>query len=315
MAKSWTRLTTLLTLMALVGWQAVGTAAPARARPAAPAATAAARIEPGLLWAVSRDGRLLGHLFGTFHLPVAPGTTHGHRLAGVVARVEPVLARARTAAFEIDMAATDPQAAARRMFFQDGRRLDGLLPADVFAQARDRLVALGMPVEAVAHMKPWAVAVTLTLPEAREAEPMDSHLQAVARDAGAAIVGLETMDEQLGLFDALPMDKQVGYANLVVRGGDRLAEAKARMIDSYVAGDLEKTLAITEEVESAEEAQFATWFKDLILGRRNQRMAERIRGLLADGGLFVAVGALHLPGPEGLVNLLRRAGYDLRPVK
>jgi len=47
---------------------------------------------------------------------------------------------------------------------------------------------------------------------------------------------------------------------------------------------------------------------------RNRRMADRLHIEYASGNLFVAVGALHLPGSQGLLNLLRSLGYDVRPV-
>jgi len=300
--KTWYRTRSIAALLALLGWLAPG---PANAKPSRDAPA----IEKGLLWVIARDGRTLGHLFGTFHLPV------GGRLAGATDPVRPIVDGADTAVFEIDFASADAANMTATMYFTDGRRLDGLLAPGLFEQARRRLAALGMPASSIQKLKPWAVGVLLSLPEALDGEPMDRTLQRRARAGGGAIVGLETVGEQLALFDGLPMEEQVLFAEQVVRHPDRVAAQKAEMIEAYLDGDLESILALTETAESDMERRFVVWFRDKVLVRRNHSMFARLRDLLPAGGLFIAVGALHLPGADGLVRLLRRAGYDVRPVK
>lgn len=89
---------------------------------------------------------------------------------------------------------------------------------------------------------------------------------------------------------------------------------KRRITRAYLDGDLESLLKISLDGSTVAERAFNDRFVKQVTFARNRRMADRLHIEYASGNLFVAVGALHLPGSQGLLNLLRSLGYDVRPV-
>jgi uncharacterized protein YbaP (TraB family) len=122
------------------------------------------------------------------------------------------------------------------------------------------------------------------------------------------------MDEQLAVFDGLSEDDQVALLEETLKVGDRLPEVYERLLDAYVRRDLAELLRLGEEYLRGGDGDLADRFKEAALDVRNVRMAERMLPLFEAGGHFVAVGALHLPGDDGILARLRAAGLDLRRV-
>jgi hypothetical protein len=86
------------------------------------------------------------------------------------------------------------------------------------------------------------------------------------------------------------------------------------MVTSYLAGDLHGLEALTEQQLGELAPQARQYFTEEGITARNRRMVETLLPELAEHRVFVAVGALHLPGESGLIRLLRRAGYELAPL-
>jgi uncharacterized protein len=87
-----------------------------------------------------------------------------------------------------------------------------------------------------------------------------------------------------------------------------------QMVDSYLAGDLQALLSQTEEQLQELDPEARRYFMEQGIDARNRRMLAALVPRLASGPVFVAVGALHLAGPSGLIAGLRAAGYELVPL-
>ena len=87
-----------------------------------------------------------------------------------------------------------------------------------------------------------------------------------------------------------------------------------RMFQFYLEGDLEGLLRFSNETDDSLPMQLQRKIERRLLIDRNRHMAETLAPLLAEGGTFVAVGALHLPGRDGLLRILDRAGYEISRV-
>jgi len=86
------------------------------------------------------------------------------------------------------------------------------------------------------------------------------------------------------------------------------------MVDAYLTGDLQVLKKEAEEHMDQLTHQAKSYFIEQGIEARNHRMLESLLPLLAESPVFVAVGALHLPGEKGLVSLLRKNGYILKPL-
>lgn len=124
-----------------------------------------------------------------------------------------------------------------------------------------------------------------------------------------AVHGLETIEEQFGLFEELPIESQRRLLESVVEFYPQMEAFTARMKQAYLDRDVAAIFALSQEASAGGDEVLMRWFEDKVMTERNHRMVERLRPRLAEGGAFVAVGALHLPGEEGILRLLERQGY------
>lgn len=285
---------------------------------------AAAGIENGgaLLWRVETDGAAPSYLFGTMHMS-------DPRVLALPRPVEAAFEASDTLVIETTdvldpskmMAAmlSDPAL----MMFTDDTTLFSLLSRDDRAALEDGLGRLGIPPSSVAKMKPWMLASMVAMPACERArkvagEPvLDVVLAERAQEAGKPVEGLETGAEQLAAIASLPMDFHLRGLVDLMRLGDGVDDVMETMTVIYLDGDTGAFGPFFEKALPAEDGSDGGFpvFEETMITARNHTMAERAAPFLDAGGAFVAVGALHLPGGEGLVALLRDAGYRVEAVR
>lgn len=263
-------------------------------------------FDAGLLWEVRRPGVAPSFVFGTMHVADA-------RVTQVPLAVEAALARARILVLELH-----PDRAVTRRFsegarFDDGSRLSQMLPASLFAGVSRRLAERGMRREEVDGLKPWAALLLVTAGEGGES--LDGTLYQRARSAGKRVEELESVDEQLAVFDGLPMATQVALLETAIDRHDALRTELEDNILAYLRGDLAGLAALARRnagTGAAAQAHFAVLEKRLIHDR-SVVMAHRLQMHLRRGGALAAVGALHLYGRQGILQLLQDDGWQVRP--
>ncbi len=196
----------------------------------------------------------------------------------------------------------------------EGRVLSDYLPADQAKLVHCLLVKRGVAPERARKMQPWAAAMTLSQPLAVDAEFMDLVLARRASRYGAELLALETIQEQIDFFQALGPDIHVQMLELAAASPEALEEHYRRMLDLYLARNLDGLQRMAmEQLQPLGEAE-AERFIRLGIEQRNQKMAQRALPLLQLGSTLIAVGALHLPGPGGLIERLRAAGFAVEPI-
>lgn len=273
----------------------------------APAASNAQSVPfgQGLLWRVERSGAEASHIFGTFHSSDP----------SITALPAPVAGAFRGANSLVIEAVLD-QAAARRatamMVLPDGRSLDQIIGANLFARVAEIGTLYQLSTAELRRFEPWALATMFCLApaEMRSGEPpLDQRLEREARAMRKSVHGLETIEEQFGLFEELPIESQRRLLESVVEFYPQMEAFTARMKQAYLDRDVAAIFALSQEASAGGDEVLMRWFEDKVMTERNHRMVERLRPRLAEGGAFVAVGALHLPGEEGILRLLERQGY------
>jgi len=286
-----------------------GLAAPAAAEgPTLNQSPAHGGFEQGLLFRVDPPGDAEpSWLFGTIH-------SHDPRVLDLPAEVEDALADARGLAIEVVPDDEAMRAAQARMLFGDSDSLRGLLPPDLYRETVAALAQRGLPEAAAGRFKPWAVVMLLSMPPGASSEILDLQLQQRARAAGKPVVGLESVTEQLAVFEDFSAADQVALLEDALAGRDALPETFERLTRAYLARDLAGLLSLEQEQLVAGDPALAARFRRALVDERNLRIARRLAPLLQEGGHFVAVGALHLPGDGGLLDRLREAGYKVQCV-
>lgn len=289
---------------------------------------AATAYGDSILFEISKLGVAPSYLFGTMHLT-------DPRVTDLPPKAAEALNGAQTVAIEatgiLDETAMQAQLLARpemTMFVGDDRLTD-FMDDEQRAIVEEGLAEKGMRLALVDRMKPWILSGMLALPacemdrKTAGAAILDVAIAKVAQDNGKELVGLETIMEQLEAMASLPMQAHVEGLVDTLRMGAMVEDAIETMIVLYEDGQtgkiwpLLRALAaeLSDERENADPTLSEEAFEEIMVHARNKTMFERSLPLLEAGNAFIAVGALHLPGDEGLAQMFADAGYTVTALR
>jgi uncharacterized protein YbaP (TraB family) len=266
---------------------------------------AEASLERALLFEVRYGQGDPSYLFGTIH-------SEDPRVMDLPPRVLAAFESADAFVMEV---VPDAEAIIRSMVtmvYTDGRSLKGVIGDGLYREVIAAMKERGMAEAAFKDFKPWAVVTLLSVPPAETGEFLDMYLYKSAVAGGRPVIGLETIDEQLAVFEDLSEADQVALLGETLEVREQLPSVYERLVGAYVDRDLAELMRLSEEYLRAGDSELGERFKAAALDVRNKRMADRMEPLLRKGNHFVAVGALHLPGDGGILDRLLAAGFDLR---
>lgn len=219
---------------------------------------------------------------------------------------------------EVDPAELEPAHIAGLMTslarYESGKLSDAF-SATEFERLQDQLAALGVDVQQLQPFEPWFVGLqvfglNLVRNGFAHAEGVDSHYAARAAEDGKSTGGLETAREQFALFDNMPLELQKALLIDTVADSDGFREEMARLVENWRNGD-------TRALEQLIEDEFAgePELRESMLDARNRNWIQPITAFLDEPGkTLVIVGALHLVGDQGVIELLRENGYEVERV-
>lgn len=272
----------------------------------------------GLLWKIEKPGVKPSHLFGTFH-------AGDPRLIAKAKRTDPLVKAAASVATELGDMSTSAKALemARMAFSAISADNHSLALVDGEAK-RARIVALGaergLDRRSIDTLAPWMLIGVFALPvcEAARAdrEVMDERVTSVAREAGVKIEALESVDEQIGALRSIDPKLIGDYLGVIAERPRLIDDGFATMIELYLAsriGAIEAAIKYGLKLNSRQSMLNEDVAQRLLIDR-NKTMARRATPLLEKGDAFIAVGALHLVGAQGLVELLRKDGWRVTKV-
>lgn len=275
----------------------------------------------GTFWKVEKAGLAPSYLLGTMHMT-------DPRVLAKPKGADEAFDQAGTVIIESTEILDQKKAAAALLMrpeltmFTDGSTITGLLGKDESARLEAGLKKRGIDLVLVNKMKPWMIASIVSLPAcemARKAEGAAFLDMQIAQDAvakGKTLVGLETMAEQLQAMAELPVQFHLKALIETLDLGDRMEDITATMLDLYTEGDVGMIVPMLTAVTESKDGTMSDYaaFEQRIVTDRNHVMAERSKASFDKGGVFMAVGALHLPGKEGVVELLRQEGFTVTAV-
>jgi uncharacterized protein YbaP (TraB family) len=271
----------------------------------------AQRVENSIFWQVSgKDLMQPSYLFGTFHLL---GATYLDSLTVVGEKFN----ESKTLVGELllDSTMTVKMMVAARMH---ETTLDKLLSPEDYKQTALWLKELsGYDLKMFNGMNPMTIQIFLMTmlqqkyfpPNGSADVPMDLYLQQDAKKKGKKLVGLESFDVQVNaLFSQFSHQRQAEMLIEFVHQKDKAQDELLEMNKAYRLGDLKKL----EDLLSAQ--TYTEKEARVLLDDRNKNWIDQLPSLMKEQQTFIAVGALHLSGKNGLINLLRAAGYTVTPV-
>lgn len=266
--------------------------------------------ETGLLYEISGNGlKKPSYIFGTFHILCPADVMPMEKFAPYIDKSDQMI-------MEIDM--DDPAetgAMAKGAAILDGRTIKDLLTSDQFTKVDDMFKnTVGVSVENVKMLKPAILGIlVITSPKMLGCGPPSSYeLSFVnqAREKKKPIIGLETVEFQSRVLDARPLEKQVSSLVEIANDPQKAVNQLKKLIATYKAQDIEKLHSLVLEEERSD-AEFS---KDL-LDDRNAAWIPKLESNIKTTPSFIAVGAGHLGGKNGVIQLLKAKGYKVTPIK
>lgn len=266
-----------------------------------------------MLWEVSGNAlKQPSYLFGTYHVLKDSYISKAHAVRQAFDKSAGIVVETT-----IDSAAMLSMAMKAMM---PGKSLKQLIsPADYELVANEFKKMTGYDLAMFSMMKPIMTATTLSMAYTEKesdtlnrftGQPIDLFFASEGRKLTKTVTPLETMEQQMGfLFDHDPVEKQATDLVTMVKEKAGMQKAAGDLTKLYLKGDLDGLYKLSQSFEDK--------YGDLsfLVTERNQTWMKRLPGLMAARPTFIAVGALHLPGPEGLIALLRKQGYQLKAVK
>jgi uncharacterized protein len=299
-------------LAALLGGCREAPKAPPPAPAAPPAAVAPApatdpapapppKLDKPLLWEISGPGGA-SYLLGTMHTGFS-AVTDTHPIVWEKFKASSAFLA------EIDLFSPDLLEVQRRALLPEGGSLSAMLGQEAFEKLSKALPST--PPAFLDRFQPWFALISMTLEAYPKSVPMDSVFLSEAKKAGKALAFLETPTAQL---DMLTKAMSVELLKESLAREDpmaRVREQAKKLTDAYVSGDPE---ALARVVAEDEDAKKHPELQEELLTARNKRWVPLLKPHVDKGGAFIAVGAAHLIGDEGLLALLEKEGYRVTRV-
>lgn len=258
-----------------------------------------------LLWEISGKGlKAPSYLFGTFHMMCRTDFEFSDILKSKLVNAEQFYG-------EIAMEDMGNQMEMARKMMMTDKTLSGLMPAEDFRKAGASFQQItGMPLQLFDNFKPFMALSMVTINSIACTDKIqpETEFASLAKENKIPLLGLETIDDQMNAINAQPLDSQVQQLKTILLNFDSVKNVMNQLIAVYKKRNVD---SIYSFMKSGGEIDFE---KELIT-KRNHNWIPLIEKAVADKPSFIAVGAGHLGGAEGVIALLRSRGYTLTPVK
>jgi len=264
--------------------------------------------ENTLLWQVSGNGlKQPSYLFGTMHLMCAADTRLSETLKTVIKESDEIY-------FEIDMDNFMEMLGAMKYLKMNGnKKLQDFLTAEEYQKVKDYFTKNPgiMTLEMMQYFKPYFISSMISEKAMACANDggMEQSILEESKQYKKEIKGLETVAFQASVFDSIPYELQAKELVKYLDSADQNIENTKELIAVYKSQNLKKIQELTEKEEGS-----TSQFMDLLLYNRNTDWVQKINNIIPAGKVLFAVGAAHLPGEKGLINLLKKKGYTLKPM-
>jgi uncharacterized protein len=234
--------------------------------------------------------------------------------------VDELLARADQIVMEMDLDDIDAAAQQRVILttavLPQGTVLADVVDADVYRSLEQSAAEIGIDLKLVERFEPWFLSITMLDQGMRKfgfegSRGIEQYVLGVSQRTGKEIVGLETLEFQIGIFDSLPPEQQQAMLEQTLAEIDEAATQLDAMVAAWRDGELER---LTDEL-LGEFDDFPGLY-DALVTKRNAAWVPQLEKMLTDGRRhLVVVGALHLVGPDSVIEQLRARGHEVERLR
>jgi uncharacterized protein YbaP (TraB family) len=268
-------------------------------------------LEKSLLWEISGNGLAKpSYIYGTIHMICKDDASLGDSLVAAIQRSDRVY-------FEVDMDNLMEMVMALKDFkMRNDTTLSDLLSKEDYEKVKEFMESKSslLPFSKLETFKPMLVSSLLMESDAgcEQAVAMEQLILEEAKKSRKRVEGLETMSYQASIFDSIPYKLQAEQLLKYVKDEASKTQADKQfeeMVEAYKNQDIEKLGDFINEDDGL------GGYGDLLLYNRNRNWVQKLKIIMPDKSVIVAVGAGHLAGENGVIKLLRKEGYTVKPVK
>jgi hypothetical protein len=269
------------------------------------------QLDNALLWEISGNGLTKpSYLFGTIHIINGADYFLPKETLTSIDKSEKMY-------FEIDMAGMSDMSTIMgmmdKLFMNDDKTLKDLLSAEDYELVTEYFSDMGLPIFFLQRIKPLLLSALANKdmnPMAMNDGSMKSYeieLNKIAEAKGMPTAGIETIEFQVGIFDKIPYEKQAEMLMSAVKAED---EATGQMDDMIKLYKEQNISGLYKLIQGDKDGLMD--FEDELLINRNTAWIPIIEREAKIQPTFIAVGAGHLPGSKGVINLLKEKGYTVK---
>lgn len=271
------------------------------------------RFTEGVLWKIERDDELIGYIFGTIHMNDKRITKVRKNIIGYFDEMN---------SFAMESFPSDHywnpyhggQMIKKDMTLPEGQTLEGLIGKELYAKVEEALLQMGLDKETIMHLKPWAAMRSFAVKAENTGELiLDYELLDRAAAQHKELYQVESIEEFLVTFYAMPQDVQIKLLEFTVDSYDEMRNTIEQMLTAYLEEDLRKMYEISTNFipDSPENERYRETYLKHVVKDRNIVMEHYMRKPMREKKTFIAVGALHLYGDQGVLALMEKDGYEV----
>lgn len=260
--------------------------------------------DKGLFWKLESPAGKTSYLFGAIH-------TDDNRVTNFSSNVEDALK-----SVDLFVMESTPNSSPTNFSMQEGSLKTMLTEAEL-----DQVKTLAefhvMHLENALKMKPWLLAVVFSQSKPQTPYAQDNLLMRSAEDFNKPVKGLETPEEHFSVIDSFSLDEQLVMLRAALKMTEKQKEQDfEKLLAVYMRGNSEEIVALDAKITGSGLPK-PLWKKirTKLLDERNTVMTERALTLAKDQSVFIAVGAAHLAGENGFIQVFKKAGYQLTSIK
>jgi len=266
--------------------------------------------EQSLFWEISGNGlSKKSYLYGTMHV-------QDSRVFQFQDGVLNALDNADFCLFELNLDSVNSIEVIASLIMINGTTLESLVKKKEYVLIKKYFTdSLQLDISLFNRIQPFYTASMIGSKEFKQEEIMalDAYFFDRAKSKSISCVGLEKLSEQIATFSSIPYTVQINYLMDIINSkynGKPIENELDKMVDLYIKGDIEGLLAFT--LNNFTDEEFKNLFEREFIKKRNETMTKRLVPYLQKGSSFIAVGAAHLGGSYGIIQLLKDKGYTVK---
>ena len=256
-----------------------------------------------LLWKITapKNGQV-SYLFGTIHV-------WEERIRPIFEEIKPYLLSCELFAAESHL--EDIQEMSTESFFlPDNQKLSDFYPTKKYEKLTKQVKKIThSPISNFEHLTPFVLVGTISniLLEKGHSGSLDEHLWDFAKANEKEMFGIESAKEQYEYYQKMPFDDQAKQLIQIAKNTKKYRQNLNQMLERYLKQDIIQLYKNSKKGTKS--------FRQMMIYERNSIMSDRISNFAKQNTIFVAIGAGHLSGQKGVLNLLKQNGFSVNPIK